>query len=302
MLEDSPPPFHPLDLRRLHLSAAAGECYIFIMFSTADLPTVRRELLRISKDPAADLAEGALWIAGLETPDVARETYLAWLSDEAARARAAITDLDGPALLGVMRDQLGFRGDEDNYYDARNSCLDQVINRRRGIPITLSLVYLALASRAGEEACGINAPGHFLVRHRDLVVDPFQGEFLSTDDFAQHLARLGLPKPRQQAARLLQEPADNRMILVRMLTNLRGVYLRDEKFQQGLAVADLLAHLDPGNPVWRRDRGLLYRQLDCPDQAREDLEAYLASAPPSPDTETIRELLKSMEENPRVLH
>jgi regulator of sirC expression with transglutaminase-like and TPR domain len=87
-----------------------------------------------------------------------------------------------------------------------------------------------------------------------------------------------------------------------MLTNLRGVYLREEKFQQGLAVADLLSHLDPGNPVWRRDRGLLYRQLDCPEQAREDLEAYLASAPPSHDTETIRELLKSMAENPRVLH
>lgn len=302
MLEDSPPPFHPLTLRILHLSADAGECYILIMFSHADLPTVRRELLRISSDPAADLAEGALWIAGLETPNVAHESYLLWLSDEAARARAAVPDLDGPALLGIMRDQLGFRGDEDNYYDARNSCLDQVINRRRGIPITLSLVYIALASRAGEDACGINAPGHFLVRHRDLVVDPFQGEFLSTDDFAQHLARLGVPKPRQQAARLLQEPADNQMILVRMLINLRGIYLREEKFQQGLAVADLLAHLDPGNPVWRRDRGLLYRQLECPEQAREDLEAYLASAPPPPDAQTIRELLQSMEENPRVLH
>jgi len=302
MLEDSPPAFQPLALRILHLSADAGECYILIMFSNVVLPTVRRELLRISSDPAADLAEGALWIAGLETPDVAHETYLAWLSDEAARARAAVPDLDGPALLGVMRDQLGFRGDEDNYYDARNSCLDQVINRRRGIPITLSLVYLALASRAGEDACGINAPGHFLVRHRDLVVDPFQGEFLSTDDFAQHLARLGVPKPRQQAARLLQEPADHQMILVRMLINLRGIYLRKENSQQGLAVADLLAHLDPDNPVWRRDRGLLYRQLECPEQAREDLEAYLTAAPPPPDAETIRELLQSMEKHPRVLH
>ena len=125
---------------------------------------------------------------------------------------------------------------------------------------------------------------------------------MSREDFAGHLARLGLPKPRAEAARLLEQPADHASILVRMLINLRGIYLQGQKFQNGLAVADLLTHLDANNPNWLRDRGLLYRQLDCQQQAREDFEAYLAAAPNSPDTQSIRELLASMEENPRVLH
>ncbi len=87
-----------------------------------------------------------------------------------------------------------------------------------------------------------------------------------------------------------------------MLINLRGIYLRNQKFQNGVAVADLLIHLDADNPDWLRDRGLLYRQLDCLEEARGDLQAYLAAAPPSPDTQSIRELVASMEEKPRVLH
>jgi regulator of sirC expression with transglutaminase-like and TPR domain len=266
------------------------------------LDRVRQELLRISQDPKADLAEGALWISVLETPDLVMDDYLQWLSQTASHARANTAQLDAPGLLAVLRDELKFRGDDQNYYDARNSCLDQVIDRRRGIPITLSLIYLTLALRIGEDAAGVNAPGHFLVRHGETIVDPFRGELMSPEAFTAHLASLGIPEAPDQAHRLLEQPADHRSILVRMLINLRGIHLRARNYPKALAVVDLLNHLDPANPEWLRERGLLYRQLDCLGQSRSDLERYLSSSPDPSEAKTIRELIASMEETPRVLH
>ena len=272
------------------------------MAEPQELDRVRQELLRISKDADADLAEGALWISVLETPDLLINDYLGWLDRTAVDAQKTIPRLDAAGLLGMVRDHLKFRGDDQNYYDARNSCLDQVIDRRRGIPITLSLIYLALAIRIGEDAAGVNAPGHFLVRHGDTIVDPFRGELMSRFTFANHLKDLGLPKPSEQAEQLLAQPAGHRSILARMLVNLRGIHLRSQNYPKCLAVVDLLHHLDPENPGWMRERGLIYRQLDCNHQARSDLERYLLTSPPPKEAETIRELIISMEEKPRVLH
>lgn len=263
---------------------------------------VRAELLRISEDPQADLAEGALWISALENPGLAIANYLEWLRQTAADAQASSPKLDAPALLGVLRDELKFCGDEQRYYDVRNSHLDQVIDRRRGIPITLSLVYLGLATRTGEDAAGINAPGHFLVRHGTAIVDPFRGILMNTTEFTAHLTSLGIPRASQEATRLLNQPTDHRSILIRMLVNLRGIHLQTAEFAKGLAVVDLLTHLDAANLEWVRDRGLLYRKLDCPDLARSDFERYLREAADPDAAERIREVLASMEENPRVLH
>jgi regulator of sirC expression with transglutaminase-like and TPR domain len=267
----------------------------------------------LGADP--DLAVAALLIARVEYPQLDTARYLAqldFLGDEASRRLAAATppddtphDVDADryarvvALNTFLFDELGFTGNETDYSDPRNSFLNEVIDRRTGIPITLSLLYIEIARRAGLPIEGINFPGHFLLRcrprrdHRyaiDLIIDPFHGgALLSREALATQSGGDALP--------LASKP----QILFRMLTNLKRIYVRMQSFPQARIVSDLLIAVDPSAITELRDRGLLAYHLKDFSSALRDLQQYLKLAPSGEaddeereDRERIWEHVKSL--------
>jgi regulator of sirC expression with transglutaminase-like and TPR domain len=246
---------------------------------------------------AADLVRAALIIPYVEERHVDREATLAEFDRLGRRARERLAALDAAAdatdrvaaLNTLLFDEEGFTGNETRYDDPRNSFLDEVIARRTGIPITLSVVYLEVASRAGFGLQGVNFPGHFLVRaprtptdelsESDLLIDPFhRGALLSRVDCERLLEQhVGTETPFSSD---LLAVAHKREILVRMLTNLKRLYMRFRSFPQAREVTNLLLELDPVQAIERRDRGLLSYQLHDYRLALRDLEAYLQQLTP----------------------
>ncbi len=241
---------------------------------------------------AHDIAPGALVIAAVEYPHLDAGAYLAKLDaigDQALACVARAAGAEGPlharveAVNQCLYTDLGFRGNHDRYADVRNSCLNQVLDRRRGIPITLSVVYIEAARRAGLHAEGINFPGHFLVRVWDgatgtaddgLVVDPFDGGAVLTEPDCRALLS------RQDDGEVTFRPAlmaraSRRQMFVRMLLNLKRLYVQNRSFPQAHTVTDALLALAPSSLQELRDRGLLSYHLHDYAPALRDLEAYL---------------------------
>jgi regulator of sirC expression with transglutaminase-like and TPR domain len=216
----------------------------------------RAELARIAglPDSDIDLAEAALWIAAEEHPGVDVARCLRRLDALAAALapgwpeRGALADRVG-RLNRFLFAEHGFRGNERAYYDPRNSCLDQVIERRLGIPITLAIVYMAVASRRGIDCRGISFPGHFLVkcvaaREGEIVVDAFAGAVLSRAECQRRLdAAAGQHVPLDPAVHL--RAASAREILVRVLTNLKQIYHARSDLVGALACCDRILLLTP---------------------------------------------------------
>ena len=271
------------------------------------LDEIRGELYRVAERPDADLAAAALWIAAEEYPDLDHEAYLGYLDDVAgAIERRLAGAVDAEAARATLTEEVfvrqGFAGNATEYYDPRNSYLNEVIDRRRGIPITLAVVYLSVGRRLRMPVHGVNAPGHFLVRHGDRVLDPFaSGRGVADDTLLEQLRQMGVAEPELQLQRLLTTPPDTRAILVRMLGNLKANHLQRKDFVRTLAVVDRLVHLEPGNPLWLRDRGALYQRLDCARAAVADLERYLVLAPDDPERDVIRETIVKLSRNAPTL-
>jgi regulator of sirC expression with transglutaminase-like and TPR domain len=189
-----------------------------------------------------------------------------------------------------MFQELGFRGNTEQYYDPRNSFLNEVIDRRTGIPITLSTVYMEVARRASLEVEGVGLPGHFVVRiqtpARALLVDPFHGGTLLTEkDCQERLDRIFNGKVKLEPKML--RPCRRKDMLERLLRNLKAIYLRDQDIDRALRVVDLIVRIQPGSAEDLRDRGVLYASLDCYGLAARDLESYLALAPGAKDAEDL---------------
>jgi regulator of sirC expression with transglutaminase-like and TPR domain len=248
-------------------------------------------LVDSSNAPGTALAPAALVIARVECPRLNPEPYIARLDamgDAARRVveRRAATSGDMSPQCGVkalneyLFDDLGFTGNRDKYEDPRNSCLNEVLERRTGIPLTLSIVYMEVARRAGLQVDGINFPGHFLVRcpqahsGHQLVIDPFHSGAL----LSEHNCRLLLQKhvgSEVAFSRSLLAPATRNQILVRMLLNLKRIYVHMRSFPQARDVTELLLALTPSALSELRDRGLLAYQLNDVTGALRDLQAYL---------------------------
>ena len=219
------------------------------------------ELVSVADD-AIDLAEAALAIAQEEYPTLDRAQYLLALDDlgEAARPRVAreSTVLGvANALSHLLFEEQQFRGNAEDYYDPRNSYLNDVLSRRLGIPITLGLVYIETARRAGVDAEGVGMPGHVIVRVRahgeTALVDPFHGGTLLTEDDCLALvsASTGYTGPFEPS---FLEPMSKRDFLARMLNNLKQVYLNERDYPRALAAVERLVLLHPDDPHERRLR------------------------------------------------
>lgn len=254
----------------------------------ARLPQVTEQLLAALNEPGESLAPAALAIARVEYPALDPAPYLRRLErmGEAADGRLQRQDArDTAALIGTLNaylfEELGFSGNREHYDDPRNSFLNEVLDRRLGIPISLSVIYLEIGRRAGLRLEGVNFPGHFLVRvqgREDVIVDPFHaGAQLSEVDCRQLLQQhLG-----EEAAfdRALLATATRQHIVVRMLVNLKRLYVRMRSFPQARAAADLLLAVDPSALSELRDRGLLAYHMEDFSSALRDLEAYLRLMP-----------------------
>jgi len=267
--------------------------------------TPREEFLQLVSRPEReiDLAVGALLIAKEEYPEIDPSRYLAMLDDLAARARNAVGRAGSnpfaiiDALNRFLFDELGFRGNTEDYFDPRNSYLNEVLDRRRGIPITLSLVYMEIGRRVGFPLQGVGFPGHFLVRHsdagREILIDPFHaGEILVPEDCRRRLEEVvGRDVPLE--ARFLKG-VGTRQILIRMLNNLKQIHIERDDDERALAVIDRLLALEPDDLENLRDRGTAHLRLSHFGRASQDLEAYLRLAPDARDTPTVLEQLKAL--------
>jgi regulator of sirC expression with transglutaminase-like and TPR domain len=245
-------------------------------------------------DPQIDLAHAALLIAREEYPELDVDAYRARLQ-EMGQALLERLGAAGPqggveALGRYLFHEEGFRGNTEDYYDPRNSFLNEVLDRRTGIPISLSTLYIELARGAGLEAEGVGLPGHFIVRVTsgggDLLVDPFHGgSLLSHEDCQKRLDRVYGGRVRMELAMLAT--CSRRQILARMLRNLKAIYVKADDHPRALAMVELLLRVQPESLEDLRDRGLLYASLDCYAAAVRDLEGYLDRAPGAPEAQSI---------------
>jgi regulator of sirC expression with transglutaminase-like and TPR domain len=256
---------------------------------------VARELERALNEPGEDLGAAALAIARVEYPSLEPGRYLDELrrmSEEAStRIKGASgTDVAVGAFNEYLYDEKGFSGNRQHYDDPRNSFLNEVLDRRTGIPISLAVVYMEVARRAGIRVSGVNFPGHFLLRvpveldgtssveEQYLIIDPFHGGARLSEIDCRELLRQHVG---DEAAfdRSLLAPATRHDIVVRMLVNLKRLYVRMRSFPQARFISDLLLAVDPSAIAELRDRGLLAYHLEDFAAALRDLEAYLRLAP-----------------------
>jgi len=266
------------------------------------------ELARLP-DEKIDLARAALWIAAEEYPSLDVRAYLARL-DALADAAARELGAGGPdaeraeRLLRFLVEEQGFVGNEQSYDDPRNSYLNEVLDRRTGIPITLSLVVVEVARRIGLPLRGVSFPGHFLVKLDGpplRVFDPFLGRTLALSECRARLhAALG-PDATFDPERHLRA-ATPREILVRMLTNLKHLHLRARDFGRTLACSERILLLTPDSPTELRDRGLLFEQLECFAAAAGDLERFLEASPDDETAPAIRDRLRALRARRQRLH
>lgn len=255
-------------------------------------------------DAKVDLARACLMVAQDAYPGLDVERYLADLDRMGERLRSEHADATAVedkiiALNQFLFDDLGYSGNADDYYDPRNSYLNEVMDRRTGIPITLSIVYMEVGRRMGLPVEGVSFPGHFLVRVRMrrgmLVLDPFAGGVpLSEDDLRARLKRVvpraatGKLAPEDLPLDTFLEPASNRQVLARVLRNLKGIWREKDEPQRLLAVLDRILVVSPDAHDDLRDRGLLYERLECWRPALQDLRDYLAREPEAADMDDVR--------------
>lgn len=257
----------------------------------ARVPAVSTDLLRALDEPGEAIAPAALAIARIEYPALDAAPYLHRLqrmgetaavrlqrqSDAALQPRIA-------ALNAYLYEELGFSGNRAQYDDSRNSFLNEVLDRRKGIPISLAVIYLAVGRSAGLHLEGVNFPGHFLIRafsEREpdaLIVDPFHSGALLSEVDCRQLLRQHLGDDAAFDPTLLAT-ATRQQIVVRMLVNLKRIYVRMRSFPQARFVADLLLAVDPSALSELRDRGLLAYHMEDFAAALRDLEAYLRLMP-----------------------
>jgi regulator of sirC expression with transglutaminase-like and TPR domain len=255
----------------------------------------------LSHEPSAavDLAEVALLVARDEYPAVDVEATLGELS---ALAHDLRPRLRGPlpsrvaALSRYLFHELGFRGNSENYYDPRNSYFNEVLDRRLGLPITLSLVAMSVGGRAGLNLVGVGLPGHFIAKavgpdEAEVLFDPFHGGQVLTPSQCEAMVEQ-VTGARFHATPETLTAASAHSITVRLLSNLKGVYLHSNDFARAARIGQRLCQLLPNDPRQKRDLGVALLHAGQPGQSLRHLAAYLDALPEADDAQTVRQFLR----------
>lgn len=261
----------------------------------------------VAEDEGLPLLEAAICVAQDDHPTLDAQTVVAEIDRLAARLIQRLPADASPlrrlrALNHYFFAELGFSGNVNHYYDRHNSYLHEVLRTRRGIPITLALLYIELATQVGLDARGVAFPGHFLVKVRmaqgEVIVDAFNGRSLSREELDERLvpyrASRGLEGDFEIPLGLFLQSAPPRDVLARLLLNLKEIHRSAEDWPRLLAVMHRLVIVLPDAPEERRDRGLTWAELGRPDEAAADLSAYLAARPLAEDAPALRERLDEL--------
>ena len=260
------------------------------------LETIRKKFSSLAElpDEEIDLVGAALLIARVSYPRLDEAVYRQYLSELTGRLRSRLNKTDRPVAMieklnRILFEEEGFRGNRHNYFDPDNSFINRVVDRKLGIPITLSLIYTEVGKKAGMNLSGIALPVHFITAlfHESgrTLIDPFkQGEILSEEE-CRTMVRRRLGEESAFDTRQLN-PARPKEILIRMLRNLKAIYLQTHNDMKAFQMLHCILTLDPGSTAELRERGLLYEALGNTDRAAEDLERYLEHSP-GPETERI---------------
>ena len=204
--------------------------------------------------------------------------------------------------------ELAFSGHQKNYFSCQYSLLHHVIDYRTGIPVSLAIVFQSIAKVLGFEVCGVNFPGHFLVKcrlsqHPDIYLDPLNGKQLSRQDLEYlYFSILDEIENEKMPEEALQEATCDE-IIVRLLHNLKASYINDKRYSEALTAVELLVNLCPNDPYERRDRGFLLDQLDCTQVAIADYQYFIRKCPKDPVTRVLQAQLQQLcEQAPAVFH
>ncbi len=262
-----------------------------------EVADIRRDFAMLAAREPVPLARGALLIAHEEYPALELEKYLDKIAALAREAEMVVKigndTIEKIQLLShFLFEQKGFEGNREAYSDPRNSFLNEVIDRRRGIPITLSVLYLEVGRRLGLNLYGIGFPTHFLVKAVDdrgeLIIDPFyEGVILTLDEVRARLTQVYGQPVEVSPAHL--KPIGVRHILVRMLRNLKNIYLKSGDATRALSALDRILLLDPRSFEELIERGTLYETLECFKAALDDFRSFLSQVPEHTAAETARE-------------
>ncbi len=253
-------------------------------------------------DEDINLAEAALLYAKEEYPDLDIEEYLTKIYLIAEEINKNLSRGNDPNyLIGEINWYLfavaGFRGNRDDYYDPKNSFLNDVLDRKKGIPIMLSVLYMEIANRLGLNLEGVGFPGHFIVKYSgtegEILIDPFnEGRTLSQEDCQDILDRVYNGGVKFQ--RYMLQLSTKKQILVRMLNNLKNLYLGSKNYLKALNIVEMIVLIDPDSHTEVRDRGIIYYRLECFSQALSDLETYLRLSPNAPDNQIISDYASNL--------
>jgi regulator of sirC expression with transglutaminase-like and TPR domain len=262
----------------------------------------REHLLQLLRQDDIDLAHAALLIAQEEYPQLSPDPYLQRLDLYAEMVKDRLAnETAAPVLLGeisrVMFEHEKFSGNAEAYYDPRNSFLNDVLDRKLGIPITLSIIYLEIGWRLDLPLEGVNFPGHFLIRYDGeavkLLVDPFQhGEIRFEDEAQELLDRVYGGSVKLQDAYL--RPAGKRDILVRLLANLKTIYLNARDDDRALAAVERVLLIRPDSADDVRDHGMILARCGMHEEAILQLERFLDLAPETADAPRVRLLIDEL--------
>lgn len=268
------------------------------------------QALAAMPDYKIQVAEATLVIARYQYPSLDQSKYLGLLDEMGDRLRSRIEEGTEHAqaiteMNRLLFEEEGFKGNVSNYYDPRNSFLNQVLERKLGIPITLSIVYIEVGRRAGLPLYGIGLPGHFITGLLSddgrIFIDPFNGGEILTEDSCRLLVRLHGGAPKGFSPRFL-DPLWPKQILVRLLRNLKASYWRQGPEMRALQVIEWVTILDPDSPAEYRERGFINQGLGDARKAADDFETYLRLAPDAGDSEMIRETIARLRAQKSSVH
>ncbi len=274
-----------------------------------------QQLAKLVRAPQSsfDIAECALIIAQQEYPNLDITGYLRQLNHLADRLRARLpADAGKPHVISMLNHflfrEMGYAGNFDNYYDPRNSFLNDVMDRRVGIPITLSILYIEIARRVGVALQGISFPGHFLAKcvtdQGVIVLDPFnKGISLSEADLRERLRESGDSSAHSDTPLVvLLRPATPHEILVRLARNLKAIYIQARDLEKAVAMSNLILCVNPIDIKELRERAALYHQLFCFRAALADFERLVELDVDAADDDDIRETIAELKKKSRLLN
>ncbi len=263
----------------------------------ADLNDIRHDFSLLASREPVPIARGALLIAKEEYLDLDIEAYLDKIAALAREAELVVRmgndTVEKIQLLShFLFEQKGFEGNRDDFANPRNSFLNDVLDRRLGIPITLSVIYLEVGRRLGLNLYGVGFPAHFLVKAVDergeLIIDPFNGgPILTVEEIRARLTQIYNQPVELQPAHL--KPTGGRQILVRMLRNLKNIYVSGSDSIRALSALDRILLLDPRSLEELMERGALYERLECFKPALDDYQSFLSQAPEHHGADSARE-------------